>query len=122
MRAEGDLAHARSGRTLAPAHAWATAFHSQQAVEKTLKAYLVLLQRPFPYTHEIDVLIRLCGAPIHGHAGVAPAIELTAYAVAARYPGIAPTPEAAELALFIAEQAVLAIRAEIVVEGGPALP
>lgn len=122
VRAEGDLALARHARTLAPEHGWAAAFHAQQAVEKSLKAYLVLVQREFPYTHEIDTLIQLCGSPIASQQDVASAATLTGFAVAARYPGVAPAPHQAAEAVLIAERAVVAIRATIVAEGGPRVP
>ena len=37
----------------------AIAFHAQQAVEKFLKAYLVMHQQEFPKTHDIDRLLDL---------------------------------------------------------------
>jgi HEPN domain-containing protein len=36
-------------------------FHSQQAAEKYLKAYLVSRNREFPFTHDLKKLIDLCG-------------------------------------------------------------
>lgn len=35
-------------------------FHAQQAVEKSLKAMLALRGVEFPYTHDLDGLVRLC--------------------------------------------------------------
>src|ERR1700733_7405784 len=35
-------------------------FHSQQAVEKALKAALACRDMEFPYTHDLDGLIELC--------------------------------------------------------------
>jgi HEPN domain-containing protein len=37
-------------------------FHSQQAVEKALKAALASREVEFPYTHDLDGLIELCRA------------------------------------------------------------
>lgn len=37
-------------------------FHSQQAAEKLLKAYLVNNDLPFPKTHDLRDLLRLCAA------------------------------------------------------------
>lgn len=64
------------------------AFHSQQAVEKSLKALLVMRQVEFPRTHVIGVLLNLCrenGLPV----GEIPQeiVTLTQYAVKTRYPG-----------------------------------
>jgi HEPN domain-containing protein len=36
-------------------------FHSQQTVEKALKAALAAREIEFPYTHDLDGLIELCG-------------------------------------------------------------
>jgi HEPN domain-containing protein len=35
-------------------------YHTQQAVEKSLKAVLVLRSVEFPYTHDLGGLVRLC--------------------------------------------------------------
>jgi HEPN domain-containing protein len=35
-------------------------FHTQQTVEKSLKAVLSLRRVEFPYTHDLDVLLELC--------------------------------------------------------------
>ena len=32
-------------------------FHAQQAIEKTLKAWISLLRRPYPKTHDVSVLV-----------------------------------------------------------------
>jgi HEPN domain-containing protein len=37
-------------------------FHSQQAVEKALKAVLAFQAIEFPYTHDLDGLVELCRA------------------------------------------------------------
>lgn len=36
-------------------------FHAQQAVEKSLKAVLASRNVEFPYTHDLDGLLELCG-------------------------------------------------------------
>lgn len=64
------------------------AYHSQQVVEKTLKALLVQRQVDFPRTHSIGALLALCADA--GYLGVEALNEagsLTRYAVATRYPG-----------------------------------
>ena len=64
------------------------AFHAQQAVEKLLKALLVLRQMDFPHTHAIGALLTLCEtAGFSDTQDVIEASSLTRYAVAARYPG-----------------------------------
>ena len=34
-------------------------FHAQQAIEKSLKAWLAQLEQRFPYSHDLDMLLRL---------------------------------------------------------------
>ena len=54
------------------------AYHAQQAVEKNLKAYLVLEGVDFPYTHNIARLLELCAervqwpAEAEGRRGIEP--------------------------------------------------
>ena len=60
---------------------------SQQAVEKALKAALVLDRISFPFTHDLDALRNLLPdewAVRHTHADLA---ELTEWAIETRYPG-----------------------------------
>jgi HEPN domain-containing protein len=82
-------------------------FHSQQASEKFLKAYLVHRNIPFPKTHDLEFLLELI-------ENVNPAItkplqeiaHLNQYAVRSRYPGefIEITSEEAIKALSLAER------------------
>lgn len=88
------------------------AFHSQQAAEKALKAYLVRHQKEFPKTHDIGRLLDLASgtdAPLaqalHGSTGLVP------YAVEARYPGEYPilTEAEARQAVSIASDVLRAV-------------
>jgi HEPN domain-containing protein len=85
------------------------AFHSQQAVEKALKAFLVWHQIEFPKTHDIERLLELCASidPEVAEA-LASAVELTPYGVEYRYPGEYPpvSEEAAEQSLATAQLVV----------------
>ena len=64
----------------------AACFHAQQAAEKYLKAFLIHHDTQFPFTHELDKLIKLC-------AGIDPSFQslattadsLTPYAMKLRY-------------------------------------
>jgi len=69
----------------------AVAFHSQQAVEKALKALLVWHQVEFPKTHDIQRLLDLLADadPELARASVG-AAALTPYGVEYRYPGEYP--------------------------------
>jgi HEPN domain-containing protein len=63
-------------------------FHAQQAAEKALKSILVWRQVEFPCTHDIRLLLELCRtAGFEVSETLAPAMGLTRYAVATRYPG-----------------------------------
>ena len=66
-------------------------FHLQQSAEKYLKAILVLKGSPFPKTHDLNALSKMCeenGVPIgmdEDNLDI-----LSGYAVATRYPGAEP--------------------------------
>jgi HEPN domain-containing protein len=80
-------------------------FHSQQAVEKFLKAYLVFLGVAFPKTHEIGELITLCETYDDEIEKLKiDADSLTDYAVEIRYPDVyyVPTIDEAKESLSIA--------------------
>lgn len=63
-------------------------FHSQQAAEKAIKAYLTLHDTVFPKTHSLVALIALCLKIDHEFESLrVAATTLTPYAVASRYPG-----------------------------------
>lgn len=62
-------------------------YHAQQCAEKYLKAFLVYHLIDFPYTHSIDVLIKLCKEKEDFSEKLQDASELTNYAIAMRYPG-----------------------------------
>ena len=63
------------------------AYHAQQCAEKYLKAYMVYHDTDFPYTHDIQKLLNLCGN-YKWIEKIKDAGELTPYAISARYPGM----------------------------------
>jgi len=84
-------------------------FHAQQAVEKGLKAVLVLRKTAPPRTHNISVLLKRCGMNderLHGMSG--DLRWLTAFAVDVRYADVGdePTIDHARKALAVAERAL----------------
>ena len=73
------------------------AFHTQQAIEKSIKAVLVHHSVAFPYTHDIAILcdvVRTRG--IAWSDDLDEVAEATAYAVETRYPGRADSMTADE--------------------------
>jgi HEPN domain-containing protein len=60
-KAESDFKTAEHLLQGGPDFAEGTAFHSQQAAEKYLKAFLVWHQIEFQKTHDIEALLRLAG-------------------------------------------------------------
>jgi HEPN domain-containing protein len=84
-------------------------FHAQQAAEKALKATLLFQRMEFPFTHDLEELLRLAK---EGGLSLPEAVQeaglLTTYAVETRYPGYwaeISEEETAE-ALRVAEQVV----------------
>ena len=66
----------------------AACFHCQQAVEKSLKAFLVWQAVPFEKIHSLTYLMDLCQSREPGFASLREQAEaLTPYAVEVRYPG-----------------------------------
>jgi len=104
-KAEADLAVAERLLPDGGAHAWAVAFHCQQAAEKFLKACLAQWQIEFPKTHDLQQLLGLAAKQDAAFAeSLGEAATLTPYGVEARYPGDAPdvTAEEAHNALRVA--------------------
>ena len=83
-----DLHVAEHEMALPPGERILTAicFHSQQFVEKMLKAFLIAHGRQFPRTHNLSFLKALCGE-IDPDFDSLPIDELSLYAVELRYPG-----------------------------------
>ncbi|CAN5146524.1 hypothetical protein BH23CHL1_BH23CHL1_17780 [soil metagenome] len=78
-------------------------FHSQQCAEKSLKGFLLWHEQRFGKIHDIAILVSSCEKIDPEFALLAPAAELSDYAVDFRYPGhIPPTPEQADEALRLA--------------------
>lgn len=86
--AEGDLKIAKDELNMPAPFTNAICFHSQQCVEKYLKAYLLLVGKPFGKTHDIALLIELCNEEDKEFVNLynIHANKLTRYAVEIRYP------------------------------------
>lgn len=71
------------------------AFHSQQAAEKALKAFLAWRDVPFRRTHNLVELLEQCEAVDPAFTSLRAAAEfLTKFAIDPRYPGAASEPDA----------------------------
>jgi HEPN domain-containing protein len=86
-KAEKDLLTAKHELSFSDVVTESVCFHCQQAVEKYLKAYLVLLGIPFTKTHEIGELISKCENNDKKISEFKEeADKLTDYAIEIRYP------------------------------------
>ena len=106
-RAEEDFNAAKSLITYGASFISTVCFHSQQAAEKYLKAFLTSRQVEFPKTHDIDELLDMI-APIDSKLSesLRDVIMLTNYGVDVRYPGDFPdvTSGDAQQAIQMAEK------------------
>jgi len=91
LKAEEDFSAARSLISYGESFLSTVCFHSQQAAEKYLKAFLTHRQVEFPKTHDIDELLDLI-APTDSKLSesLRDVIALTNYGVDVRYPGDFP--------------------------------
>jgi len=87
--ARNDLIIARHAyEAIHPKQVFIACYHCQQAAEKALKAFLIFKEQPFPFTHDLDWLCRICADCIDKFEDVAnDCTDLTPYATQARYPG-----------------------------------
>lgn len=121
-RAERDLAVAEeliSGSRVFPD---AAVYHAQQAAEKALKAFLAARDRPFPRTHDLEVLVGWCQEEDSYFDRFREAARvLTPYAVQFRYPGgpLEPQIEEAKEAARHARRIVQHVRQGLAAEGAP---
>ena len=113
-KAEGDLKVARrDARTDDPV--WdVICFLAQQCAEKYLKAFLEEHNLAFQKTHDLIVLLNLCGALLPELAAWRPALAaLGTFASAVRYPGVQTAQQDAEDALKTAEDVRAILRAKL---------
>ena len=87
IKAKHDLETAKLVSTSLPDYYDMIAFHCQQAIEKTLKAYLIFLDIEFKPVHDLGYLMNLIGTKdksIDHFFGKV--VEISSYAVQIRYP------------------------------------
>ncbi len=108
-RARSNLARAREGVRIPGVYLEDLCFDAQQAAEKAIKGLLIHLSTPFPYVHDLALLlasVEQAGQEVP--AAVRQAARLTRYAVTTRYPGLpeSVTQEEYEEAVRIAAEVV----------------
>jgi HEPN domain-containing protein len=105
-KAAHDLISAQRPLEIEPAILDNACFHSQQAIEKSLKAFLIFLGYDIERTHNIIFLLSQCSNFDPVFASVDP-LNINAYAVQGRYPdsNLLPTKEETksyyQLALYV---------------------
>ena len=111
-----DLRSARHALKAKPPLAEDAVFHSQQAVEKALKAFLSWHDKPFRKTHSLEELGEQCIqiAPFFKEL-VGEFVHLTEYAWKFRYPGEPESPTLSESkeAILTAEKVFKVIEKEL---------
>jgi HEPN domain-containing protein len=87
-RAKSNLERAKIGRVNDEILYEDLCYDCQQAVEKSLKALLIGIDKEFPFTHSISRLLELLNEEqIEISEDIKQSIVLTDYAVKTRYPG-----------------------------------
>ena len=94
------------------------AFHAQQSAEKALKSVLVLHQHEYPYSHDIEEILKRI-SPLSPELAetCARAATLSPFAVTTRYPGKTVDLVQAERAVEIAERVYGSVRDYIATNG-----
>jgi HEPN domain-containing protein len=88
VRAERDAVTSAQLLSGSPPLLDGVVYHSQQSAEKALKAFLTAHDRPFPRTHDLERLHRMCLAIEPAFGRFALAVQtLNPYATQFRYPG-----------------------------------
>lgn len=96
-RARMDLNTAQASLAFQRPEPAAVCFHCQQAVEKSLKAFLVFQNIEFEWSHRIEYLINLCVKKDRAFEQIRDsAAPLSDYAVRFRYPAEEPDPSLAQ--------------------------
>jgi HEPN domain-containing protein len=122
QKAEMDMRSAQVDLAAVPPLVGDALFHCQQAVEKTLKAFLTWHDHPFRKTHDLVELGVQCAAIDAALEDLLrEAAPLTEYAWKFRYPGDAsePTVAEAEVAIDVAFRVIAAVRDRIRADTSP---
>ncbi len=118
--ARSDLAYARLGERDPDVLPNQTAFHTQQAAEKALKAVLLQHGIAFPKTHDLkDLIRRWTAAGQTWPAELGAARTLNPYAFETRYPGYIHQISRAEVRAAIEAAERVVAWAEVLVKSPP---
>ena len=125
------LAAHRLFEDYSPKQIFISCYHCQQAGEKALKAYLILKNVEFPFTHDLVKLCNLCMDMDMAFDDLLDACsDLTPYATQARYPNTSEITELITAAALRKAERILSFVADLVPaadeplaqEGGPPCP
>jgi HEPN domain-containing protein len=114
LKLESDLKIARDESETQEPATDAVCFHCQQAVEKGLKALLISRNQEINRTHDLSLLLKLCGS-IYGPMQELSGLDLDSlsrYAADIRYPDDFYMPDVEEMrqALALAQKVIVIIR------------
>lgn len=107
IKGDHDLGTAQITYMYIPEYLDTVTFHCQQAVEKYMKAYLIFLNTPFKFTHDLVYLLDLISEKDSDFDAYYDLLsELQGYAVEVRYPNdtIYLSKEKVEKAIQIARE------------------
>jgi HEPN domain-containing protein len=118
-RARSNLAKAQEIPDLEYVYLEDLCFDAQQAAEKAIKAVLIHLNAQFPYTHDLARLLSLAEqAGTEVPDDIKPAVALTEYAVATRYPSPSEPVSMDEYEEAVSLAAMVLTWAQRIVEAG----
>lgn len=122
-RSERDLLAAGQVLVGPPVLADVAVYHTQQAPEKALKAFLAACDVPVPRTHELEQILAQCEAIDPAFRSLLAAAQvLSPYATRFRYPGglLEPEIDEAREAVELAERVLDFVRQRLSAGGSPA--
>lgn len=115
-KANNDIVTARQTLLLEDGPTDTVSFHAQQAIEKSLKAFLTSIKVEFPKIHDLSRLMEMVIPYLHELEEFRESfIEIAEYAVEVRYPQdtVEPSHEEAQKSLEIAEKIYNLLRTKI---------
>jgi predicted nucleotidyltransferase/HEPN domain-containing protein len=119
-RANGDIRSSEAVQALEPPELQVACYHAQQAIEKAVKAALMVDRIDYPFTHELEQLLPLVPIGWNIDGIIDDPKELSTWATYPRYMTIKePTPEFAEQAVADARKIYERVLSEMTQRGLP---